>query len=119
MQPLPQAFPLRQTLQHCFAASCSRLESAGQEMAGAGGGNDGSIIVRVGDDQIRLGNLDQEAGAGLRFGAVNQARVCGRWGTGWNRGAISGRCRGLGGGVCLPLEAVLAGAADREDRLGL
>ena len=27
----------------------------------AGGGNDGSIIVRVGDDQIRIGNLDQEA----------------------------------------------------------
>ena len=36
--------------------------------------------------------------SGLVYVRLALPRVCGRWGTGWNRGAISGRCRGLGGG---------------------
>jgi hypothetical protein len=39
----------------------------------AGGGDDGSIILRHGDDQIRLAGLDQEALTAVRFGALNQS----------------------------------------------
>lgn len=38
----------------------------------AGGGNDGSITVWIGDDRIRLSGLDQAAHTAVRFGAMNQ-----------------------------------------------
>jgi hypothetical protein len=43
----------------------------------AGGGNDGWIIVRVGDDQIRLGNLDQDVITSFALGAANQSTSLG------------------------------------------
>lgn len=38
----------------------------------AGAANDGSLIVRIGEDQIRLSNLDQAPGTAIRWGAINQ-----------------------------------------------
>jgi hypothetical protein len=38
----------------------------------AGAGNDGSIVVWHGNERIRVGNLDQAAITGVRFGAMNQ-----------------------------------------------
>ena len=38
----------------------------------AGVGNDGSIVVWIGNDRIRIGNLDQGAITNFSFGAMNQ-----------------------------------------------
>jgi transposase len=40
-----------------------------------------------------------------------QTRVCGRWGTGWNPGVISGCWRGWREGVCLPRATAVGGVS--------